>query len=52
MSHEVLLSLMGHAIGLPSLSPLASVVGGVILGIPAGWASGKWARHLMDQADP
>ena len=47
-----LLSLLGQAIGLSALSPHASVVGGLILGIPAGWASGKWARHLMDQADP
>ena len=46
-----LLSLMGQAIGLPALSPNASVIGGVVLGVPAGWASGKWARHLMDQAD-
>ena len=46
------LSLMGQAIGLTALSPNASVIGGLILGIPAAWASGKWARHLMDQADP
>ena len=46
-----LLSLLGQVFGLAVLSPNVSVIGGVILGVPAGWASGKWARHLMDQAD-
>ncbi len=46
-----MLSLMGQVFGLAVLSPQASIIGGLILGVPAGWASGKWARHLMDQAD-
>ena len=46
-----MLALMGQVIGLPALSANQSVVWGAILGIPAGWASGKWARHLMDKAD-
>jgi len=46
-----LLSLLGQAIGLTALTPNVSVVGGVVLGLPAAWASGKWARHLMDEAD-
>lgn len=46
-----LLSLLGQTIGLSAISPNASVIGGVILGVPAAWASGKWARHLMDEAD-
>ncbi|WP_338547852.1 hypothetical protein [Roseovarius phycicola] len=46
-----LLFLMLQAIGVTAISPETSVVGGIILGVPAAWASGKWARHLMDEAD-
>ena len=46
-----LLFLMLQAIGITAISPNVSVIGGILLGIPAAWASGRWARHLMDEAD-
>ncbi len=46
-----MLALMGRALGLDELSPVASVVAGLILGVPAAWAAGCWVRRLMDQAD-
>ena len=46
-----LLFLMLQFVGISALSPVASLIGGLILGIPTTWAAGKWARHLMDEAD-
>lgn len=46
-----MLGLIGTWIGLPALSPMQSLLGGAILGIPAGWACGVWLRRLMDRAD-
>jgi hypothetical protein len=45
-----MLGLLGQAIGLRALSPVATVLVSIPLGIPAAWASGMWARHLMDEA--
>ena len=45
-----MLGLLGQALGLPALSPVTTVLVSIPLGIPAAWASGLWARHLMDQA--
>lgn len=44
-------SLIGPAIGFEPLSPNVSIIGGLILGVPAAWAAGRWARHMMDEAD-
>lgn len=44
--------LLAQAVGISAISPQASVIWGLILGVPATWAAGKWARHLIDQADP
>lgn len=46
-----LLFLMLQAIGFTAISPDTSVLASIPLGVPAAWASGKWARYLMDQAD-
>ena len=46
-----MLALMAQAVGLPALSPNTSIVGGIILGVPAAWASGRWVRRLMDEGD-
>ena len=46
-----LLFLMLQAIGVEALSPKASIFGGLVLGIPATWAFGKWVRHLIDKAE-
>lgn len=45
-----MLGLMGQAIGLPALSPVGAVIASLLLGIPAAWASGRWVRHLLDEA--
>ncbi|MBT8455393.1 MAG: hypothetical protein KJO15_04755 [Alphaproteobacteria bacterium] len=46
-----MLCLMGQVFGLQALSPINSIIGGVVLGVPAAWASGIWARSMMDKAD-
>ena len=46
-----MLGLLGQALGLPALSPHRAVLLSIPLGLPAAWASGIWARRLMDQAD-
>lgn len=46
-----MLALMGRAFGLAELSPVASVLAGLALGVPAAWATGVWVRRLMDKAD-
>lgn len=37
--------------GGEAMSPVAALKWSVPLGIPAAWASGRWARRLMDEAD-
>lgn len=46
-----LLALMGQAIGLPALAPLAALLLALPLGIPAAWWLGRRLRALMDEAD-
>jgi len=46
-----MVALMGRALGLAELSPVASVVAGLLLGVPATWATARWVRRLMDRAD-
>ncbi|ABV94903.1 hypothetical protein Dshi_3170 [Dinoroseobacter shibae DFL 12 = DSM 16493] len=46
-----MLALMGRVFGIQELSPVAAVLAGLLLGIPAAWATGKWIRRLMDEAD-
>lgn len=46
-----MLSLIGLAIGLPSLSPLTALLVSVVLGVPATWLAGRWVRGLLDEAD-
>ncbi|MCK0126467.1 hypothetical protein MWU76_18900 [Gelidibacter sp. F2691] len=44
-------TLMTQAIGLTALTPVQSIIGGVILGVPFAWISGKWMRGLIDKAE-
>ena len=46
-----MLLLMLQAIGFTAVSPSQSLIWGLVLGVPAAWASGKWARRMMDEAD-
>ena len=45
-----MLGLMGQALGLAALSPVATLALSVPLGIPAAWLAGRWVRSLLDQA--
>ncbi len=46
-----LIGLMTQAIGLRALSPLESLIGGIVLGIPATWLAARWVRRLIDEAE-
>ncbi|MER2507449.1 NnrT protein [Amaricoccus sp.] len=45
------LSLVGSWVGWPVLTPGWSVVGGLVLGLPATWAFARHIRGLMARAD-
>lgn len=45
------LSLILSWVGLPVLTPVQSVLGGSVLGVPASWAFACHLRRLMDQVD-
>lgn len=38
-------------LGIPSISPISALCLAVPLGVPAAWASGRWARRLIDEAE-
>lgn len=44
-------SLIGSWLGWPVLTPVQSVLGGLVLGIPATWAFAGHIRRLMQKAD-
>ncbi|WP_349039476.1 NnrT protein [Pseudotabrizicola sp. 4114] len=44
-------SLIWSWIGWPVLTPVHSVVGGAVLGVPATWAFARHIRSLMAKAD-
>ncbi|MDZ4313085.1 MAG: NnrT protein [Cypionkella sp.] len=44
-------SLIASWLGSPVLTPVQSVIGGAVLGIPATWAFARHIRRLMDKAD-
>ncbi|WP_187428077.1 hypothetical protein ROLI_001980 [Roseobacter fucihabitans] len=46
-----MLSLLLPVFGLEPLDPVTALKWSIGLGVPAAWASGRWARHLMDEAD-
>jgi hypothetical protein len=46
-----LVGLIGHRIGLPEIAPVTALWWSLPLGIPAAWASGRWARQLIDTAE-
>ena len=45
------LSLILSWVGLPVLTPLRSVLGGLVLGLPAAWAFARHIHALMTEAD-
>lgn len=44
-------SLIGSWVGWPVLTPAQSVLGGLVLGIPATWAFARHIKALMARAD-
>ncbi|MDN5788437.1 NnrT protein [Pseudorhodobacter sp.] len=44
-------SLVGSWVGLPVLSPVQAVIGGLILGFPVAWPFARHIRRLMEKAD-
>lgn len=46
-----LLGLLGQSVGLTALSPMRAVLWALPLGLPATWASTKWVRSLIAQAE-
>lgn len=44
-------SLIWSWIGWPVLTPVQSVIGGAVLGVPATWAFARHIRNLMEKAD-
>lgn len=46
-----LLGLIGVALGLPALSPVAALWGSLPLGLPATWASARWVARLIAEAE-
>ncbi|WP_421703334.1 hypothetical protein [Aliiroseovarius sp.] len=45
------LSLMSQVVGLRVLSTTEAIIGGLILGIPFAWITGRWIRGLIDEAE-
>lgn len=45
-----MLGLLMQAFGFTAISPVHALMASGVLGIPAAWAAGKWARHLLDEA--
>ncbi len=46
-----LIGLMIQAVGLRALAPAESVIGGIVLGIPAAIRAARWVRGLIDEAE-
>ena len=45
------LSLILSWLGLPVLTPNLSVLGGMVIGLPAAWAFARHIRRLIAEAD-
>lgn len=45
------LTLMTQALGFGVLTPVQSIIGGLVLGVPFAWVAGKWMRGLIDKAE-
>lgn len=46
-----LCALMLRAVGLPNVEPVTALWLGALAGFPATWATARWVRGLMDQAE-
>lgn len=46
-----LLGLLGQAVGLTAISPIAALWGCLPLGLPATYVAARWVRSLIAQAE-
>lgn len=46
-----MLGLLGQAVGLTALSPMAALWLSLPLGLPATWAAARWVGRLLRQAE-
>ena len=46
-----MLGLMSQAIGIAAIAPVTAIWLSIPLGLPATWATARWVRRLMDEAD-
>lgn len=46
-----MLALIGRALGWPSLSPVATILVGLPLTLPATWLATRWIGGLIDEAE-
>jgi hypothetical protein len=46
-----LLGLIGVAIGLPAIPPVAALWWSLPLGLPATWAAARWVTSLIAEAE-
>lgn len=46
-----LLGLIGVAVGLPAIPPVAALWWSVPLGLPATWAAARWVSGLIAEAE-
>jgi len=46
-----MLGLLGQAIGLAALSPMAALWLSLPLGLPATWAAARWVSRLLRRAE-
>lgn len=46
-----MLALMGQAVGLPALSPVAALVLCWPLGVPVNWLVTRWVQGLIAEAE-
>ncbi len=45
------LGLLGQAVSLTALSPVLSVLIGLVLGLPLAWVAAQWVRRLIARAE-
>lgn len=46
-----MVALIGPALGLGVLSPVAALLISIPVGLPATWAAALWVRHLIQEAE-
>ncbi len=45
------LGLLGQALSLTALAPVAAVLAGLALGVPLAWIAARWIRRLIAETE-